>query len=138
MEPRPFPGGLGTGTIAFTITAINYLVKNEYPDFHFGAVIAEDFITDIIENDYTTGLALRNAKNKFLPKDANSTFLWSPPLSFTTGEAWLDNKIRESLNNNEESGFKETRVLDKKYVAFHEFTLYGDPAFNPYQHENNG
>ena len=139
LEPRPLPGGLGFGTIAFIKTSFNYLVKNEYPDFHFGAVIAEDFITDIIENDYTTGLALRNAKNKFLPKDANSTFLWSPPLSFTTGETWLDNKIHESLNkNNENTGFTETRVLDKKYVALHEFTLYGDPAFNPYQLVNNG
>lgn len=75
----------------------------------------------------------------FLPKDANSTFLWSPPLSFTTGESWLDDKLRESLSNNEvNSAFEETRVLDKKYVAFHEFTLYGDPAFNPYQPVNNG
>ena len=139
LEPRPFPGGLGTGTIAFVKTSLIYLLKHEYPDFHFGSVIAEDFISDIIENDVSTGLALRNAKNKFLPKDANSTFLWSPPLSFTTGEPWLDQKIRESLPTEPiNSGFEETRVLDKKYVALHEFTLYGDPAFNPYQPSNNG
>ena len=111
-----------------------HLIKDEYPDFHFGAVIGEDFIKDIIQNDHTTGLALRNAKNKFLPKDANSTFLWSPPLTFTTGEPRLDEKLSNSLDQHTQNdAFEETRVLGKKYVAFHEFTLYGDPAFNPYQ-----
>jgi hypothetical protein len=134
LEPRLFPNGLGTGTIAFVKTLWNYIIKHEYPDFHFGAVIAEDFISDLINHDYTTGLALRNAKNKFLPKDANSTFLWSPPLSFTTGEKWLDDILYNQLDQTDvDSDFTETRVLDKKYVAFHEFTLYGDPAFNPYQ-----
>jgi len=139
LEPRPLPGGLGFGTIAFVKTLWNYLLKQEYPDFHFGAVIAEDFILDLIENDHSTGLALRNAKNKFLPKDANSTFLWSPPLGFTTGEQWLDDILSESMDQPQsDSEFTETRVLGKKYVAFHEFTLYGDPAFNPYQPSNNG
>jgi len=32
--------------------------------------------------------------------------------------------------------FEETRAIAKKYVAVHEFTLYGDPAFNPYQPKN--
>ena len=139
LEPRPLPGGLGFGTIAFVKTLWNYLLKQEYPDFHFGAVIAEDFISDLINNDYTTGLAFRNAKNKFLPKDANSTFLWSPPLGFTTGEPWIDEMLSESLDQPDtDSEFTETRVLGKKYVALHEFTLYGDPAFNPYQPKNNG
>lgn len=29
-------------------------------------------------------------------------------------------------------------VLDKKYVALHEFALYAEPAFNPYQPCNEG
>jgi hypothetical protein len=32
--------------------------------------------------------------------------------------------------------FEPTRALAKKYVAVHEFTIYGDPAFNPYQTMN--
>jgi hypothetical protein len=60
-------------------------------------------------------MALRYAKNKYLPKDANSTFMWTPPLPLATS-----------------SSTEETKALDKKYVCIHEFTLYGDPAFNPY------
>ena len=114
-------------------------MKDKFPDFHFGAVIGEDFIKEMINNDASTGLALRNAKNMFLPKDANSTFLWTPPLMFTTGISWLDEQILSYQNTDQQSqDFEKTRVLDKKYVALHEFTLYGDPAFNPYQTVNNG
>ena len=108
----------------------------EYPDLHFGAVIAEDFILDLIE-DNTTGLALRNAKNMFLEKDANSTFLWSPPLTFSSGNSFIDNEYLLQLKT-PQVWEERTRVLDKKYVALHEMTLYGDPAFNPYQPCNGG
>ena len=138
LDPRPFPGGWGIGTLGLLKATFNLLIKDEYPDFHFGAVIAEDFIKEIIENDATTGLALRNAKNQYLPKDANSTFLWTPPLTFTTGFSFIDEQLYEDLyrSNPIVGGFERTKVLDKKYVAFHEFTLYGDPAFNPYQTMN--
>ena len=81
-------------------------------------MIAHDYILDLIENDSTTGMALRDAKNAYLPQDANSTFLWTPPLG-------------DKLYS--EGG---TKTLDKKYVAIHEFVLYGDPAFNPYEPVN--
>lgn len=138
LDPRPLPGGWGLGTLGLLKATLNLLLKDEYPDFHFGAVIAEDFIKEIIDNDATTGLALRNAKNQYLPKDANSTFLWSPPLSFTTGFSFIDEQLYEDLytSNPLVGGFERTKVLDKKYVALHEFTLYGDPAFNPYQTTN--
>jgi peptidase C25-like protein len=139
LEPRPLPGGWGIGTLGLIKATLDLLIKDEYPDFHFGAVIGEDFIKEMINNDASTGLALRNAKNMFLPKDANSTFLWTPPLMFSTGISWLDEEILSSLDTPQpKQGFEETRVLDKKYVALHEFTLYGDPAFNPYQTWNNG
>ena len=138
LDPRPLPGGWGIGTLGLLKATFNYLLKNEYPDFHFGAVIAEEFIKEIINNDATTGMALRNAKNMYLPKDANSTFLWTPPLLFTTGFSFIDQELYDSLSSPHPSttGFERTKVLDKKYVAFHEFTLYGDPAFNPYQSIN--
>lgn len=139
LEPRPLPGGWGIGTLGLIKATMDLLIKDEYPTFHFGAVLGEDFIKEMIENDKTTGLALRDAKNVFLPKDANSTFYWTPPLMFTTGVGWLDDYILSSLDTtNQNKPFEETRVLDKKYVCFHEFTLYGDPAFNPYQTINNG
>jgi hypothetical protein len=104
----------------------NLLLHDAYPDLHFGAVLAEDFILDLMEDDASVGMALRNAKNAYLPKDANSTFLWTPPLTSSGGDpsfkvAW-----------NWSASLEETRALDKKYVCVHEFTLYGDPRFNPY------
>jgi len=131
LDPRPLPGGLGIGTLGLLKATFNYFVKNEYPDFHFGAVLGEDFIIDLIRDDSTTGRALRDAKNQYLPKDANSTFYWTPPL--------MSSAIPEFLNPSSQDqkpipqSFEATRALAKKYVAVHEFTLYGDPAFNPYQ-----
>ncbi|HEC82289.1 MAG TPA: hypothetical protein ENI53_00180, partial [Thermoplasmatales archaeon] len=106
----------GFGIYGYINATKNLIKYGKYPDLHFGALLAEDFILDLINNDSTTGMALRNAKNKYLQKDANSTFLWTPPLK------------RENANPK----IEETRALDKKYVCLHEFTLYGDPAFNPY------
>ena len=138
LEPRPLPGGWGIGLLGLINATLNLKLRGEYPDLHFGAVIAEDFILELNENNATTGLALRNAKNMYLEKDANSTFLWTPPLSLSTGSSIIDSEIESKnqptglLNND------RTRTLDKKYVALHEFALYGDPAFNPYQPINNG
>jgi hypothetical protein len=137
LEPRPLPGGLGFGILGLTKAFLDLKLKGEYPDSHFGALIGEDFILDMIENNSDTGTALRNAKNKYLPKDANSTFLWSPPLPISTGHGWLDKKYNDMLYENAATN-EATNVLGKKYVALHEFTLYGDPAFNPYQSINEG
>ncbi|RLF50380.1 MAG: hypothetical protein DRN11_04765, partial [Thermoplasmata archaeon] len=101
----------GFGIYGYINATKNLWLYGKYPDLHFGALLAEDFILDLIENNSTVGMALRNAKNKYLPKDANSTFLWTPPLCMQ---------------------LKETKALDKKYVCLHEFILYGDPAFNPW------
>ncbi len=134
LDPRPLPGGWGIGTLGLLKATFNYILKNEYPAFHFGAVIGEDFIIDLIQDDSTTGRALRDAKNQYLPKDANSTFYWTPPL--------MNNAIPDFLSSEPQNpkpvqqAFEETRALAKKYVAVHEFTLYGDPAFNPYQSMN--
>lgn len=112
----------GFGAKGFVKATLNLILNNKYPEPHFGAVVAEDFILDLIHNDSTTGMALRNAKNKYLPKDANSTFLWTPPLE----------------NGKTNVRFEEGKYMDKKYVCLHEFTLYGDPAFNPYEPINAG
>jgi hypothetical protein len=138
LEPRPLPGGVGIGILGLMKAMLDLKLYSKYPDLHFGAVIAEDFINELIENDATTGLALRNAKNVYLKKDANSTFLWTPPLTLSTGNNIIDQLCLTSLNQEQFNGNTRTKVLDKKYVALHEFTLYGDPAFNPYQSVNEG
>ncbi|KAA0012306.1 MAG: hypothetical protein FE041_03720, partial [Thermoplasmata archaeon] len=116
----------GFGIWGFINATIN-LKNGKYPEPHFGAVIAEGFILDLIHNNSTTGIALRNAKNVYLPKDANSTFMWTPPL-VSTGCKLIDEMLYESMNPRFEYG----KCLDKKYHCLHEFNLYGDPAFNPW------
>ncbi|MEE9440454.1 MAG: C25 family cysteine peptidase [Candidatus Thermoplasmatota archaeon] len=137
LEPRPLPGGWGIGILGLTKAILDLKLRNKYPDLHFGAVIAEDFILELTQNNTDTGLALRNAKNKYLEKDANSTFLWTPPLTLSTGCNIIDQEFFDSVQTGL-FGNDRSRVLDKKYVALHEFILYGDPAFNPYQPCNEG
>ena len=121
----------GFGIWGYINATLNLKLHGMYPDLHFGAVIAEDFILDLILNNATTGMALRNAKNVYLQKDANNTFLWTPPL-YTSGNPIDDAIVFQHLS------FKGgTKALDKKYVAVHEFILYGDPAFNPYEPVNS-
>jgi hypothetical protein len=117
----------GFGAWGFIKAIYNLKRKGEYPNPHFGAVIAEDFFRGLIENDYSTGTALRNAKNVYLSKDANTTFLWTPPL-ISTGLPQLDKELIKSFNK----PYTEGKYLDKKYHCLHEFNLYGDPAFNPW------
>lgn len=137
LEPRPLPGGWGIGILGLTKAILDLKLRNKYPDLHFGAVIAEDFILGLTDNNTDVGLALRNAKNIYLEKDANSTFLWTPPLTLSTGCSFIDQEFFDSVQTGL-FGNDRTRVLDKKYVALHEFTIYGDPAFNPYQPCNEG
>lgn len=137
LEPRPLPGGWGIGILGLTKAILDLKLRNKYPDLHFGAVIAEEFILELTDNNTDVGLALRNAKNIYLKKDANSTFLWTPPLTLSTGCSFIDQEFFDSVQTGL-FGNDRTRVLDKKYVALHEFTIYGDPAFNPYQPCNEG
>jgi hypothetical protein len=73
------------------------------------------FFSGLIEEDITVGEAFRNARNRYLPIDGNATFFWNPPLP--------------TFNDDSEGGAK---VLDKKYVNFYEYNIFGDPAFNPH------
>ncbi len=136
LEPRLFANGLGFGILGLLKAILQYKLRHRFPDLHFGAVIAEKTIQNLIDNDADIGRALRDSKNAYLPADANATFLWTPPLSLFTDcpalNAMLASSIAPQLQN------ERTRVLDKKYVALHEFALYGDPAFNPYQPCNEG
>ncbi|MFW9852552.1 MAG: C25 family cysteine peptidase [Candidatus Thorarchaeota archaeon] len=86
--------------------------KGIYPTPHFGGVIYKDFY-NYLGLDQDVGTALRNARNSYLPKDWDSTFKWVPPLA--AGGVGL-----------------KPNVPEHKYLAYQEYCLYADPAFNPY------
>ena len=136
LEPRPLPGGWGIGILGLLKAKLDLRLRHQYPDLHFGAVIAEELMKDLIENNADIGTALRNAKNQYLPRDANASFLWTPPLSLSSDWNFILDQYG-SLSGEQSDGKRE-RFLDKKYVCLHEFTLYGDPMFNPYQPVNEG
>jgi hypothetical protein len=96
--------------------------KGIYPDPHFGHIIYEDFFKDL-GTDKDVGTSFRNARNEYLPKDWDSTFIWVPPLD---PENDPNGVLMPSAAG--DSGI----VLEHKYMAYYEYILYGDPAFNPY------
>ena len=98
----------------FVKTSLDYIVKKEFPDLHFGSLIAEDYMLNLIEGDATVGMALRNAKNSYLPKDAGFSF-----------------RMGSILDTEKDAN------MDIKNTCHRVFILYGDPAFNPYQPINN-
>ena len=105
---------------------------DEFITPHFGVLLAKDFYTSLF-NGETVGIALRDARNDYLPQDGNSTFLWTPPLMTTTGISILDQSL---LKDRAPTAFREDDVdrrnLDHKYTAYYEYAVYGDPAFDPY------
>ncbi|MEF8879161.1 MAG: C25 family cysteine peptidase [Candidatus Thermoplasmatota archaeon] len=91
-----------------------------YPDPHFGFKMFEDTSHFLKEEDCSTGQAFKQMKNIYLPEDLEWQLWWTPPLS---------------------SGATQDRYgphKPAKYTSYFEFTLYGDPAFNPYEPCNEG
>ncbi len=113
--------------------------EGNYPDPHFGYKIYTDICEDLRENDVSIGLALRNARNKYLSADANWTLWWSPPL-VRTGNAFYDyelaQKWAEMAKEMNKNG--KDRLLKNKYISFQEYLLFADPAFNPWEPCNRG
>ena len=107
-----------------------------YPDPHFGYRIYTDLCTDLMKNNVSIGLAFRNAKNSYLPSDADWELWWAPPLIYT-GNYLIDSKINAERLKSTSSGGKGP-MMEAKYVSFQEYLLFGDPAFNPYEPVNNG
>jgi len=92
----------------------NKVEEGIFPDLHFGHKIYDDMCGYLGDDDATVGKAFRDAKNQYLPEDEDWELWWSPPLS-SGGEEGYGTHIAA------------------KYTSFHEFVLYGDPAFNPYE-----
>lgn len=97
----------------FTKNLITYIAKNEYPDLHFGSLIAEDYMQSLNENT-TVGMAFKTAKNNYLQKDSQFNF-----------------RIGSKLTAKKEPN------MDLKNACHRVWILYGDPAFNPYQPIHN-
>ena len=89
--------------------------RDIYPDLHFGPKIFSDMCMELSKNK-SLGRAFRDAKNDYLPQDADWELWWSPPLT--------------SAKKNVEEGYG--KHLPAKYTTFYEYNLYGDPAFKPY------
>lgn len=112
------------GTIPGYIKAVLNARKGIYPEAHFGEKLFEDMMEEFKEKDSTAGMALRNARNRYLPEDANWSMYWNPPLGLKS-MGLLEGK----------SG--KTSAIDAKYTCYQEYCLYGDPAFNPYEPSNS-
>ncbi|HEC77170.1 MAG TPA: hypothetical protein ENI33_07965 [Thermoplasmatales archaeon] len=100
----------GWRTRDFVKAFLQYCIRREFPDLHFGSLIAEGFILNLIDNNETVGMALRNAKNAYLPKEYDFCFKIGSPF-------WSE----------------EAEHIGIKMRCHKVFNLYGDPAFNPYQ-----
>ncbi len=104
--------------------------EGNYPELHFGWKIYDDLCHMVAEENMSVGHALRDARNQYLPDDAEWELWWSPPLSLVLdGEAYKDFIKRTS--GADTSGYGPH--LAEKFTSFNEYVLYGDPAFNPYE-----
>jgi hypothetical protein len=92
-------------------------------------VIFEKSYQSLIEDNVDIGTALRNAKNEFLPEEANVTYLWTPPLDGSTDIPTYTMTT---------TGSGGDRVIVEKYCTIYQLNLLGDPAFNPYEPCNEG
>jgi len=121
-------------------TALRYLqangnAKNDiYPEMHFGFKIYSDLCEELKTEDTSIGLAYREARNRYLPEDAEWPVWWTPPL-LITGLKDIDAKILESSSGGSQSDLEPR--LDNKFMSFYEYALYADPAFVPYVPSNN-
>jgi len=134
----PGPGYLDARKNAIGFGISEYLKTKNNPELqkpHFSALHAVNIFEDLTKNDVDIGTAFRNAKNKFM-NDADSTFFWTPPLSLSIQtSADIDlfyNNIRPTIND------EDAKCMEKKYTCLLEYNLFGDPAFNPYEPDNEG
>jgi len=103
-----------------------------YPDKHFGMLVYNDMCFHMQEEDSTIGMAFREAKNNYLPQDADWELWWSPPL-VTTGDIKEDLEIRNTyIERMKENAVADPFMMKNKYTTFQEYLLFGDPALNPY------
>ena len=137
LEPRPtwdilpIDAGVGFGIVGY-LTAVKNARKNVYPPVHFCGYIFEKAYQCINNNDATIGEALRDAKNLYLPNNFDVKYLWTPPLSIISS---LPEDLKDDIITTSSAG---SNVPVEKYCAVYQLNLLGDPAFNPYDPQNEG
>ncbi|HDO19504.1 MAG TPA: hypothetical protein ENG74_02130, partial [Thermoplasmatales archaeon] len=130
LEPKRHKYDLPWTVWKAYINTTKNMKEGEYPDPHFGYLFYQDMCKELLENK-TLGLAFRNARNAYLPKDANWTLWWNPPLPQLLPLSVQSMSHSDSGKFQEMAG-KKMRMLKAKYITFQEYALYGDPALNPY------
>jgi hypothetical protein len=134
LEPRPkWPltdDGVGFGILGYLKAAINAR-RGIYPPVSFCGVVFEKSYQEMIKKNADIGTALRDARNAYLPEQANVTYLWTPPLSYsmTSNDDGMETTAAAGGGN---------RVIREKYCCVYQLNLLGDPAFNPYEPNNEG
>jgi hypothetical protein len=141
LEPKKTKYDFPIQTYLKYIKAKGQWNKGIFPDAHFGEKIYEDLCSNLVKFNTSVGLALRNAKNSYLPTDAPWQLWWSPPLNIYTGDTQVDLALAQ---NNYADLYKTTAskglspMMESKYVSFQEYILFGDPALNTYEPCNEG
>jgi len=131
LEPR-FGQGVGFGIIGYLKALINLKSSGTYPPVHFNQWIFEKSMLDMFDNDISIGVALRNAKNEFLPSQFDVTYRWTPPLSISSS---VPQDIIDDIQSTSSGG--DSRFPVEKYCTIYQINLLGDPAFNPYEPIND-
>jgi len=106
--------------------------KGIYPDSHFGLLIYKDLCFEIKNDGDTIGKAFRDAKNKYLPQDADWELWWSPPL-IKTGDPQEDIMIYKQYSERmKNEALEDPYMMKNKYTSYMEYMLFGDPALKLY------
>ncbi|KYK22463.1 hypothetical protein AYK25_07250 [Thermoplasmatales archaeon SM1-50] len=131
LEPKntlyDFPGQALIRSIQWAIKARQGI----YPEQHFGFKVYLDTLNQLKQGSRSIGEAFRNARNVYLPEDADWEVWWSPPLVYT-GVQEFDVLYQNDLLKQTAAASGLDPRLDNKFQTFFEYHVFGDPAFIPY------
>ena len=136
LEPRFGNRGVGLGVLGYLKAALQAR-QGIYPKVFFNQFIFEEMVLQMAHEDVPIGVALRDAKNDFLPAQMDETFRWTPPLQTPTS---LPQELQEDIEESQytmSAGGDDTFPVEK-YCTIFQINLLGDPAFNPYEPVNEG
>ena len=113
-------------------TAVKNAKKGIYPDHHFGALVYKDICFNIKNDGDSIGMAFRDAKNDYLPQDADWELWWSPPLVAAENSEEYAQYQQTYVDNMKSEALADPYMMKNKYTTFQEFMLFGDPALEVY------
>ena len=103
-----------------------------YPDHHFGALVYKDICFNLKNDGGSIGMAFRDAKNDYLPQDADWELWWSPPLVAAENSEEYAQYQQSYTDNMKSEALADPYMMKNKYTTFQEFMLFGDPALEVY------